>query len=316
MTQRAARSDYPDVSPLPAPAYRGRFAPSPTGPLHFGSLVAAVASFLDARSVDGEWLVRIEDLDRPREIPGAAVEILRTLDAFGFDWDGRVLYQSSRTDAYARAVVRLTDAGLAYACGCSRREIAALGRPGIDGPVYPGTCRRGLPRGKSARSLRLRTGTGLIRIRDRIQGELGGDLQRDVGDFVLRRADGIHAYQLAVVVDDAFQGINQVVRGADLMASTPRQKYLLQALGLPAPAYAHVPVVVDDHGRKLSKSRADAPVDPSDPVPSLLLAWAFLGQAPFPEPPANLAEFWSHAVSAWDADLIPDKASGRLPAYR
>lgn len=292
--------------------YRGRFAPSPTGPLHFGSLLAALGSYLDARVLRGEWLVRMEDIDRPREVPGAADQILRTLEAFGFEWDGDVLYQSSRTDAYAQAIERLRGEGLVFPCACSRREIAANGRPGVDGPVYPGTCRRHLPPGRQARSLRLRTGCGPVLVRDRIQGELLQDLERQVGDFVLRRSDGIHAYQLAVVVDDAYQGINQVVRGADLMHSTPRQVFLLRALQLPVPAFAHLPLVVDATGRKLSKSHAAAPVDPADPIPALLRAWILLGQKPFPEAPANPAEFWGHALATWDTGLVPNQVSIKI----
>jgi len=295
-------------------AYRGRFAPSPTGPLHFGSLVAALGSYLDAWAAGGEWLVRMEDLDRPREVPGAADAILRTLEAFGFEWHGRVLRQSARTRAYAQAIERLRDAGLVFPCACSRREIAANGLPGVEGPVYPGTCRHRLPPGKLARSLRLRTEGGTMLVRDRVQGTLRQNVAREVGDFVLRRADGIHAYQLAVVVDDGFQGIDQIVRGADLSASTPRQVFLLQALRLPVPTYAHLPVVVDAAGRKLGKSHAAAPVDPAAPLPTLLRAWHFLGQTPFPEPPAGLAEFWTQARSTWNMDRVPSRHSKALSA--
>ncbi|MCB2263729.1 MAG: tRNA glutamyl-Q(34) synthetase GluQRS [Candidatus Thiosymbion ectosymbiont of Robbea hypermnestra] len=293
--------------------YCGRFAPSPTGPLHFGSLIAALGSYLDARVAGGKWLVRMEDLDRPREVPGAADAILRTLETCGFQWDGQVLRQSTRTRAYAQAIERLSEAGLVFPCACSRREIAASGRPGVDGPIYPGTCRRRPPPGTGARSLRLRTEQGNLLVRDRIQGELHQDLAREVGDFVLRRADGIHAYQLAVVVDDGFQGINQVVRGADLLTSTPRQLYLFRALRLLVPTYAHLPLVVDGAGRKLGKSHAAAPVDPDAPLPTLLRAWDFLGQKPFPEPPADLAEFWTQARSAWRMDRVPSRPSRSLP---
>jgi glutamyl-Q tRNA(Asp) synthetase len=273
--------------------------------LHFGSLVAALGSYLDARTAGGEWLVRMEDLDPRREVPGAGDGILRTLDAFGFEWDREILYQGTRTDAYAQAVEQLRRAGLVFPCACSRREITANGLPGADGPIYPGTCRHRPPPGRQVRSLRLRTCSDPIRIRDRIQGELRQDVEREVGDFVLFRADGIHAYQLAVVVDDGFQGISQVVRGADLLASTPRQVLLLRALGLPVPGYAHLPLITDGAGHKLSKSCAAAPVGPEAPNPALLRAWSFLGQEPFPETPANLAELWSHAHSAWDTRLVP-----------
>ena len=314
MAPRAPRAGDPASRSNAGPVYRGRFAPSPTGPLHFGSLVAAVGSFLEARTAQGTWLVRIEDLDRRREVSGAATDILRTLDAFGFEWDGPVLYQSTRTDAYAHAIANLRSAGLVYPCACSRREVAARGQPGVEGPVYPGTCRNGLPPGKSAHSLRLRTRSGLVQIQDRIQGALSGDLSNDVGDFVLRRSDGIHAYQIAVVVDDAFQEINQVVRGADLIASTPRQKFLLQALGLPVPAYGHLPVVVDSDGRKLSKSHAAAPVKSMTRTTALLQAWSFLDQEPFPERPASLAEFWIHAFSTWSTQRVPSQRARALKA--
>ncbi len=286
------------------PPYRGRFAPSPTGALHFGSLIAALAGYADARAHAGEWLVRVEDLDRTREVPGAADAILRTLAACGFRWDGPPVYQSRRTHAYATALDQLTERGLTYPCTCSRTEIARLARDGSEGPIYPGTCRGGLPPGRLARSIRLRTYPGDIRFHDRIQGDQCQDVAAAVGDFVLRRADGIHAYQLAVVVDDAWQGIDQVVRGADLLASTPRQLLLQQSLGLPHPTYAHVPLAVDRAGRKLSKSLAAAPVDPADPLPALLRAWAWLGQCP---PPAGcaLSGFWAYAIRTWSCARVP-----------
>ncbi len=292
-----------------APQRRGRFAPSPTGPLHFGSLVAAVGSFADLRATGAAWLVRMEDLDRPREAPGAADDILRTLEAFGLYWDGAVLYQSRRADAYAAALEQLVALGLAYPCGCTRREIALHGHPGPEGPVYPGTCRGGLPPGRAARSVRLHVGGTRIGFTDAIQGEQDQDLAAAVGDFVLRRADGIHAYQLAVVVDDAEQGITDVVRGADLLSSTPRQILLQRHLGLPQPAYAHLPLAVDAAGRKLSKSLAALPVDRSDPLPALLAAWRFLGQPEPLERPGNIAEFWSLALADWDRSRIPTRPS-------
>ncbi|MEA3277109.1 MAG: tRNA glutamyl-Q(34) synthetase GluQRS [Pseudomonadota bacterium] len=294
--------------------YRGRFAPSPTGPLHFGSLVAALGSYLDACSCGGEWLVRMEDLDRTREVPGARDAILRTLDAFGFAWDRPVLYQSTRTDAYAEALEQLRGDGLVFPCACSRSEITALGHEGQEGPIYPGTCRAGLPPGRRARSLRVRAQSGPIAFRDRIQGKLTQDLAREVGDFVLKRADGIHAYQLAVVVDDASQGVTHVVRGADLMPSTPRQIFLQQALQLTIPVYAHLPLAVDPEGRKLSKSDAAAPVDPRNPLPALLQAWRFLVQLPFAESPANLDEFWQQALASWRTVHISAARTRPLPA--
>lgn len=297
-------------------AYRGRFAPSPTGPLHFGSLVAAFGSWLDARSQAGQWLVRIEDIDRQREVPGSADSILRMLDAFGLDWDGPVMYQSRRTEAYADALDHLRRDGLLYDCACSRREVAAAGRLGPEGYIYPGTCRRGLPPGRKSRALRIRVEYGPTGFQDRIFGDRCQDLSGDVGDFVLRRADGIHAYQLGVVVDDAYQGVTHVVRGADLLSSTPRQIFLQRAIGLPTPCYAHLPIVVDGRGRKLSKSDAATPVDPKDPVPALLRAWSFLGQPTFPEYPASLAELREYALNAWDSSRVPAELTRLASGHR
>ena len=295
----------PNAAPHGGQAYRGRFAPSPTGQIHFGSLVAAVGSFLDARHQGGIWLVRMEDLDRTREVPGAASAILRTLDAFGLHWDGTVIYQSARTAAYAEALDRLDALGLIYPCGCSRSEIAAAGLTGPEGPIYPGTCRQGLAPDRRTRSQRLRVPPGEAAFVDRIQGPTTQDVARAVGDYVLRRADGIHAYQLAVVVDDGAQGITDVVRGADLTASTPRQILLQRALGLPSPTYAHVPLVLDPLGRKLSKSDAAAPVDPADPLPVALLSLRHLGQALPPETPADPAELWQWAIPRWNISHVP-----------
>ena len=257
--------------------------------------------------------MRMDDLDGTREVPGAADHILRTLDAFGFEWDGPVLLQSSRAEAYADALERLLLAGRAFPCACSRKEIAAVGHQGPEGPVYPGTCRHRLPENRSARSVRLRVDRPPIAFDDRIQGHMSQDLALSVGDFVLRRVDGIHAYQLAVVVDDAEQGINQVVRGVDLMLSTPRQIFLQRSLGLDTPIYAHLPLVLDAEGRKLSKSDASAPVDPRDPLASLKQAWTFLRQEPFIDPPATLAEFWQQAIPSWDTGRIAAKqAVGKM----
>ena len=283
----------------PQPPCRGRFAPSPTGPLHFGSLVTAVGSFLDIRSRRGQWLVRMEDLDRARERPGAASRILRTLEAFGFQWHGPVIYQSRRQEAYRAALDRLVYDGRVYGCGCSRRDIARQGLPGVEGRRYPGTCRQGLPPGRPLRALRLLTDDRPVRFVDRICGPQTQRLETDIGDFVIRRADGLFAYQLAVVVDDAWQGIDQVVRGADLLLSTPRQIYLQRLLSLPTPVYGHLPLVLDEAGRKLSKQRRARPVDPRDPVTALLAAFHFLGQPAPPERPSSLDEFWDWAIRNW-----------------
>lgn len=290
------------------PEYAGRFAPSPSGPLHFGSLVAALGSCLDARRQRGRWLVRIEDLDPPRARPGAADHILRTLDAFGFQWDGEVLYQSQRTEAYRNAIDELTRKGLCYPCGCSRKEINSVGVDGVDGPRYPGTCRGGLPPGRTPRAIRLRTDQSIIAFHDRICGQQQQRLEEASGDFVVRRADGPFAYQLAVVVDDAFQGVTQIVRGADLLSSTPRQLYLQQCLGYAVPGYAHLPIVVDETGRKLSKQSQDRPIERRNPVPALLSALRFLNQPQPEERPATPAEFWHWAIEHWDITRIDKSA--------
>ncbi len=290
--------------------YRGRFAPSPTGPLHFGSLTAAVGSYLEAKSRGGAWLVRMEDLDRPREQPGAADAILRTLEACGMGWDGSILYQSRRGEAYGAALSRLEAQGLAYPCGCSRKEIADSGL-GPDGAlIYPGTCRTGLAPGKTPRATRVRVGDSVIEFEDALQGRFRQDLATEVGDFVLLRADGCYAYQLAVVIDDADQGITHVVRGADLLASTPRQIYLQRLLGLPTPHYLHLPAAVNAAGEKLSKQTRAAAVDARDPLPALVQVMEFLGQSPPAQlGRATLAEFWDWALAHWNAAHIPRRRS-------
>jgi len=234
----------------------GRFAPSPTGPLHLGSLVAAVGSYILAKRLGGRWLVRMEDLDAPRVVPGMGDDILRTLELLGFCWDGEIVRQSSRTAAYQAAFDRLVAAGQVYPCGCSRAEIARVATAPHDGEgelIYPGICRRGLSPEKAARSYRLRVPDESITFRDGIQGKVSCRLPELCGDFVIKRADGPFAYQLAVVVDDAEQGVNQVVRGADLLSSTPRQILLQRLLGHASPSYAHVPLIVNPDGGKLSK---------------------------------------------------------------
>lgn len=295
--------------------YRGRFAPSPTGPLHFGSLVAAVGSYLDARTQGGEWLVRIEDVDTPRNVPGAADGILATLAAFGFQWDGPVLRQSSRFEAYEAVLEQLKTAGMAYGCACSRKEIAdSASLSAVDGGlVYPGTCRAGPVGGRVPRAWRLRVGSGEVAFVDRVQGAGSQQLARDVGDFVLRRADGLFAYQLAVVVDDHFQGITDVVRGADLFASTPRQIWLQGCLGYAAPAYAHLPVACNAAGEKLSKQTLAPALDATQASRVLLQALRFLGQAaPENLATAPVAEIWDWALAHWSFAAIPRQASVRL----
>jgi glutamyl-Q tRNA(Asp) synthetase len=294
--------------------YRGRFAPSPTGPLHFGSLVAAVGSFLEARTRGGEWLVRMEDLDPPRVAAGAADAILRALEAFGLHWDGQVLRQSARSDAYHCALHRLRGLRRVYPCACSRREIADSAIAGTEGPVYPGTCRSGIAAGRSARALRLDTRGAANAFEDALQGRITCQLEREAGDFVLYRSDGVYAYQLAVVVDDAEQGITDIVRGADLLASTPRQIYIQRLLGLPQPRYAHLPVAANAQGEKLSKQTLALPVDAAQPLPALIAALSFLGQ----QPPRDLERatvraLWAWAIENWRLDRVPRVKSAPVP---
>jgi glutamyl-Q tRNA(Asp) synthetase len=295
------------MTDTPPPRYRGRFAPSPTGPLHFGSLIAAVGSWVDARAHRGEWLVRMEDLDPPREVPGAAAAILDALAALGLERDGPVVYQSQRAAAYRAALDRLERQGVLYPCGCTRREIADSGVAGLDGSlVYPGTCRGGLPPGRAARATRVRVDAGTVEVEDALQGRIRQDLAREVGDFVLVRADGLFAYQLAVVVDDAGQGITDVVRGADLLDSTPRQVFLQRRLGFPTPRYLHLPVAVDARGEKLSKQTLAPPIDGSRPGAALVAALRFLGQSPpdaLGRAPARRVLEW--ATAHWDRARIP-----------
>lgn len=286
--------------------YTGRFAPSPTGPLHIGSLVAAMASYLDAKTHHGQWLVRIEDVDGDRNVAGADQHILASLERCGMRWDGEVTWQSRRTDLYEQALLRL--GGLVYPCGCSRKEIAdsqlSLTGRQAQALIYPGTCRHGLAPGKSARALRLKVPQSphcVIGFDDRWAGHISQDLTDDVGDFVVKRADGFWAYQLAVVVDDGDQRITDIVRGADLLDSTPRQLYLQQVLGLPQPRYLHVPVVVNELGEKLSKQTGATAFDNGAP-PDQLLKQALLPAARFlgMDVQADTIEgFWRAATPAW-----------------
>jgi glutamyl-Q tRNA(Asp) synthetase len=281
----------------PTPRRRGRFAPSPTGDLHFGSLVAALGSWLMARHAGGDWLVRMEDLDPPREVPGAAARQLQALECFGLRPDEAVVWQSQRGEAYAAALDRLLEAGLAFECRCSRSDLAATG--GIHRACVAG-------RRTGAAAVRLRVPDETVAFDDRVQGPQRQALATAVGDFVLRRADGPWAYQLAVVVDDAAQGITDVVRGADLLDSTPRQIFLQRQLGLPTPAYAHLPLVVDAQGRKLGKSLAALPVDPAAPMRALSAAWRFLGQAGQPFAGAGaVSEALEDALSQFEPGRIP-----------
>jgi glutamyl-Q tRNA(Asp) synthetase len=289
----------------------GRFAPSPTGPLHFGSLVAALGSFLDARASGGSWLVRIEDVDEPRTQAGAMEEILSTLEAYGFEWDGPLLRQSQRKDRYREVFEALIASGAVYACGCTRKEIADSALA-IDGArIYPGTCRRGLAPGREARSFRVRAATQPIEFVDRVQGPIVQDVENEVGDFVLLRADGFFAYQLAVAVDDADQGVTDVVRGADLLDSTARQIHLQRLLGFPTPRYLHLPVAVNAQGEKLSKQTGARAAGPG----SLPSAFEFLGHAlPAHLRNAPCAEQLAWGIAHWDAGRIPKTRAIPVPA--
>ncbi|MEZ5589642.1 MAG: tRNA glutamyl-Q(34) synthetase GluQRS [Gammaproteobacteria bacterium] len=284
------------------PPYTGRFAPSPTGPLHFGSLIAAVGSYLEARSRQGRWFVRIEDVDRPRIVPGAADAILRALERYGFCWDGPVLYQSQRLTLYQEALETLLKSGWAYPCSCTRREIAALSPQRI----YPGLCRKGVLRPDRPQTIRVRTHTRQIGFRDTVQGDFAQVLTTDVGDFVIRRADGVYAYQLAVVVDDAAQGITHIVRGSDLLDSTPRQIHLQQLLKYPTPNYMHLPIALDSKGYKLSKQTGATALSLQQPGQSLYAVLMLLGQTP----PVELAlwypeAIWHWAIEHWQSHAIP-----------
>lgn len=287
--------------------YIGRFAPSPTGPLHFGSLVAAIGSYLEAKSQQGYWLLRIEDLDPPREQAGAAALILKTLEAYGFEWDGKVLYQSQRHDAYESVLEKLKTQGLVYPCTCSRKEILDSALTGIEGTVYPGTCRNGLSHpDRTQYAWRLKTTTEATSFTDDIQGFQSQHLQQEIGDFVLKRADGLYAYQLAVVADDAEQHVTHIVRGADLLASTPRQIHLQQQLGLAIPHYAHLPVATNQQGEKLSKQTLAPPLEPANAVIDIWHGLNFLGQHPPPElKTASLHTLWAWARHHWQLATVP-----------
>jgi glutamyl-Q tRNA(Asp) synthetase len=288
---------------MPDVSYIGRFAPSPTGPLHAGSLVAALASYLDARVHSGAWLVRIEDVDEGRNVPGAAEAMLALLQRLGMQWDGEVVWQSRRTALYQAALDKL--GAHAYPCGCNRREIAdsRLGTAPDGSAIYPGTCRTGLAPGKTMRSLRLRVpepGADLIGFIDRFAGKVEHHIALDAGDFVLKRADGYWAYQLAVVVDDAEQGVTDVVRGADLLDSTPRQIYLQRVLGLPTPRYLHVPVLRNAQGEKLSKQTGAAAIAPDSEAQALAALLDAARGLGVPLAKADsLAGFWQAAIPAW-----------------
>jgi glutamyl-Q tRNA(Asp) synthetase len=283
-------------------AYVGRFAPSPTGPLHFGSLVAAVASYLQAKARAGQWLLRIEDIDPPREQSGATEAILNALERYGFEWHGDIIYQSRSRKAHEAALQSLLDRSLAYPCGCSRRDLADAPR-GPLGTIYPGTCRDGCDASETA--IRLRTSDTPISFVDGLQGLQSQNLERESGDFVVRRRDGLIAYHLAVVVDDAIQGITEVVRGIDLMDSTPRQIWLQQLLGYRIPDYIHIPVITHPNGDKLSKLTGAAGIPSTGTARVLVAALIALQQ----EPPGDLRraeqpEVWQWAIENWRPEAM------------
>lgn len=291
--------------PSSAPTtYIGRFAPSPTGPLHFGSLLAAVASFLDARARGGRWLLRMEDLDPPREPPGAADEILEQLTQFGLHWDGDVLYQSTRLEQYEAILQRLLESGHAYPCTCTRPQIREMGA------VYDGRCRNRTTQPHTDYALRLRTAAVTVGIEDAVLGTFAQNVETDCGDFVIRRKDGLFAYQLAVVVDDEFQGVTHVIRGSDLLDSTPRQIFLQQLLDYHTPLYGHIPLIVDAKGEKLSKQRFAPAIASSEALALTHKALQVLGQAP---PPllefAENADLLNWAIGNWDIQAIPKLAT-------
>ena len=303
-------------------SYIGRFAPSPTGPLHFGSLIAAVASYCDAKKNNGRWLIRMEDSDKPRELAGASDSILRSLEAFGFEWHDEIVFQSQRSEIYENVLTHLKRDDLIYACLCSRKEIADSSiLAGLDGAIYPKTCFKqllnlnaskfnDLASRSNACSWRINTDSAnIIHFYDAIQGNVSQTLSRDVGDFILKRKDGFFAYQLAVVVDDAAQGVTHIVRGADLLDSTARQIYLQQLLCFSTPHYAHIPVATNNLGEKLSKQTLAKPIDASLATKQLFNALDFLGQMPPIElRSASLDDSWRWALTHWNLAKVPKQA--------
>jgi glutamyl-Q tRNA(Asp) synthetase len=278
-------------------------------------MVAAVGSYLDAKSHGGSWALRIDDLDPPRVASGSVDSIFRCLEEFQMVWDGEVVYQSGRTQAYQAALDQLRARGLVYACACSRKEIGDSGLDGLDGPVYPGTCRKGLPPGRDARAWRVHTEDTAIEFVDLVQGRMRQDLEHEIGDFVLYRADRVFAYHLACAVDDSAQGVTHVVRGADLLASTPRQIYLQRLLGLRTPDYLHLPVALNAAGKKLSKQTLADPVDLDRAAVTLADVLRFLKHPPPDEVCADgVSALWRWAVENWRRDRLPGVVSADGPA--
>jgi len=282
--------------------YKGRFAPSPTGELHFGSLLAAISSYLEARKHNGDWIIRMEDLDQPRTVAGSADSILQTLDTFGFEWDGEVVFQSQRSALYEDYLQQLISEHLIYRCDCSRNKL----KENKNFPVYDGFCRNKNNRISPPYALRCKTPDASLSFTDQIQGNYSVELNRQCGDFIVRRRDQLFAYQLAVICDDAEQAITDIVRGADLLAATPVQIYLQQQLQLAEPVYSHIPVAMHQQGRKLSKSHQDLAITSNTPAAIMTQALSFLGQSP-PEELAqtDISEFWHWAFKHWDLSKIP-----------
>jgi len=281
--------------------YKGRFAPSPTGPVHFGTLIAAVGSYLQAKTNHGEWLIRIEDVDVTRKVDGADTDILHTLEAFGFEWHGEIIYQSSQTEYYQQALDQLLSRFLVFPCLCTRKQLAET-----NSSIYPGTCRNRLLPETKQHALRLRTKNKTICFDDAVMGKQSQNLEKQCGEFIIKRRDGLFAYQLAVVVDDALQNISEIVRGTDLLDSTPRQIYLQQLLGYTTPTYYHLPLAVDADGKKISKSDGATKVDVKNREKLICNVLDFLGQ----QPPADLSnsninDIWSWAEEHWDICQIP-----------
>ncbi len=277
--------------------YIGRFAPSPTGPLHLGSLLAAMASYCDAMKNQGRWLVRTEDLDPPREIKGASQNILDTLTQLGFEFDKDVLFQSQRQQVYEKAIVKLEHLSVLYYCACSRAELKNIS------PTEH-LCRTIIEKPSAPYSIKLKTPDKRASFDDKIQGTTSKNLFKDCGDFVIKRKDGLYSYQLAVVVDDAFQRITHIVRGTDLIDSTPWQMYLQNLLNYNQPHYAHIPILVNSDNQKLSKQTFAKPINNDNPLPALLKAYNFLNQQPFLVRPVNIKQFWQHAIQCWDINKV------------
>jgi glutamyl-Q tRNA(Asp) synthetase len=285
--------------------YRGRFAPSPTGPLHFGSLVAAVASYADALHHNGEWLLRIDDVDEARAKSNAVELILKTLEFLGFEWSGTPVFQTDRIELYRSIINELLIKNRAFHCGCTRKEVDTAEQHASTSSIYPGTCRNGLPTGKKRRSIRLRVENREVNFIDRFAGPIRQNVSDEIGDFIIQRADGFVAYQLAVVVDDYIENITHILRGADLLSSTPRQIYLQEQLGFPCPIYGHIPLVIDQFGKKLSKNDGAPYLSSEHPNSQLLAAWKFLGQTLPDDHTETVSEFWCHARSTWNPSNMP-----------